>query len=124
MQNLTADEKKSLESMTDAQKKEFFQKKMDEQKAKMDARDAVMDKLLNGESLSDTEKAIVTEIKAERTKMKTERTQMDNIRTKLSNNETLTSEEQAILDAHKPKRSNHGMQGKRMEQPEQNSSAQ
>ena len=29
MQNLTDDEKKTLESMTDTQKKEFFQKKMD-----------------------------------------------------------------------------------------------
>ena len=70
MQNLTDDEKKSLESMTDTQKKEFFQKKMDEQKAKMDARDAVLDKLLNGESLSDADKVIVTEIKAERVKMR------------------------------------------------------
>ena len=64
MQNLTDDEKKTLESMTDTQKKEFFQKKMDKQKVKMDARDAVLDKLLNGESLSDADKVIVSEIKA------------------------------------------------------------
>lgn len=102
MQSLTDDEKKSLESMTDAQKKEFFQKKMDEQKAKMDARDAVIDKLLNGESLSDADKIIVTEIKAERVKMKAERAQMDTIRAKLDKNEALTTEEQTLLDTHKP----------------------
>ena len=115
MQNLTDDEKKSLESMTDTQKKEFFQKKMDEQKAKMDARDAVLDKLLNGESLSDADKVIVSEIKAERAKMKAERAQMDNIRTKLDKNETLTTEEQTFLDAHRPKGNSHEHRGKEMQ---------
>ncbi len=123
IQNLTDDEKKSLESMTDAQKKEFFQKKMDEQKAKMDARDAVLDKLLNGESLSDADKVIVSEIKAERAKMKAERAQMDNIRTKLDKNETLTTEEQTFLDAHRPKGNSHEHRGKMMKQAEKTSSA-
>ena len=123
MQNLTDDEKKSLENMTDTQKKEFFQKKMDEQKAKMDARDAVLDKLLNGESLSDADKVIVSEIKAERAKMKAERAQMDNIRTKLDKNETLTTEEQTFLDAHRPKGNSHEHRGKMMKQAEQTSSA-
>ena len=122
MQNLTDDEKKSLESMTDTQKKEFFQKKMDKQKVKMDARDAVLDKLLNGESLSDADKVIVTEIKAERAKMKAERAQMDNIRTKIDKNETLTTEEQAFLDAHRPKGNSHEHRGKMMKQAGQTSS--
>ena len=120
--NLTDNEKKSLESMTDAQKKEFFQKKMDKQKVKMDARDAVLDKLLNGESLSDADKVIVTEIKAERAKMKAERAQMDNIRTKIDKNETLTTEEQAFLDAHRPKGNSHEHRGKMMKQAGQTSS--
>ena len=124
IQNLTDDEKKSLENMTDTQKKEFFQKKMNEQKAKMDARDAVLDKLLNGESLSDADKVIVTEIKAERVKMKTKGAQMDNIRTKIDKNETLTTEEQTFLDAHRPKGNDHERRGKMMKQAGQTSSAQ
>lgn len=114
MQSLTDDEKKSLESMTDAQKKEFFQKKMDEQKAKMDARDAVIDKLLNGESLSDADKGVVSEIKTERAKMKAERAQMDAIHTKLEKNETLTTEEQTFLDSHKPQNGDRGHRGNMM----------
>ena len=104
MQNLTDDEKKSLENMTDAQKKEFFQNRMKEQKTKMEARDVVIDKLLNGESLTDADKVIVEAIKIERAKMKSERTQMDVIRTKLEKNESLSMEEQAFLDKHKPQR--------------------
>ena len=124
IQNLTDDEKKSLENMTDTQKKEFFQKKMNEQKAKMDARDTVLDKLLNGESLSDADKVIVSEVKAERAKMKAERAQMDNIRTKLDKNETLTTEEQTFLDAHRPKGNGHERRGKMIKQVEKTSSAQ
>ena len=116
MQSLTDDEKKSLESMTATQKKEFFQKKMD-------ARDAVLDKLLNGESLSDADKVIVSEIKAERAKMKAERAQMDSIRTKIDKNETLTTEEQTFLDAHRPKGNSHEHRGKMMKQAEKTSSA-
>jgi len=44
---LTTDEKTSLESMTDTQKKEFFDKKRTENEAKFDAREAVIDKLLS-----------------------------------------------------------------------------
>lgn len=124
MHNLTEDEKKSLESMTDTQKKEFFQKKMDEQKAAMDARDAVLDKLLNGESLSDADKVIVSEIKTERAKIKAERTKMDNIRIKIDKNETLTTEEQTFLDAHRPKGNDHERRGKMKKQVEKTSSTQ
>ena len=117
IQNLTDDEKKSLENMTDTQKKEFFQKKMD-------ARDAVLDKLLNGESLSDADKVIVTEIKTERAKMKANRAQMDSIRKKIDKNEALTTEEQIFLDAHRPKGNDHERRGKMMKQTEQTISTQ
>lgn len=98
---LTDAEKTALESMSETEKKAFFEKKMTEQRAKMDAQNAVIDKLLNGESLTNADKVIVTQIKAERAKMKEMRAKMDVIRTKLQNNETLTADEQATMDAHK-----------------------
>lgn len=114
---LTDTEKTALESMSETEKKAFFEKKMTEQRAKMDARDAVIDKLLNGESLTDADKAIVAEIKAERVKMKEMRSKMDAIRTKLQNNETLTADEQAIVDAHKKGSKGSMKDGKRGQKP-------
>lgn len=124
MKKLTDAEKTSLESMTDAQKKEFFQKKMDEQKANMDARDTVIDKLLNGENLSDSDKTLVTEMKTERAKMKANRAQMENIRAKLDKKETLTSEEQTFLDAHQPKGNERGHRWDTMKSTKERSSEQ
>ena len=67
---LTTEEKTKLESMTDEEKKAFFEAKRTEAEAKMTAREAVIDKLLNGETLTDSEKAIVTEIKKDRAEAK------------------------------------------------------
>jgi hypothetical protein len=46
MENLTDAEKTSLESMTQVEKKAFFEQKMQAQKLEMDAKDNVIDKLL------------------------------------------------------------------------------
>jgi len=44
--------------MTPAEKKAFFETKMTEQRALRDAKEAVIDKLVNGETLSDAEKSL------------------------------------------------------------------
>lgn len=98
--HLSESEQASLESMSDTEKQAFFELKIKEERAKMEAREALFDKLLNGESLTDADKSLVTEIKTERAKMKEEQVKMESIRTKLQNNETLTSEEQTMVDAH------------------------
>ena len=43
---LTDEEKTALESMTDEEKQTFFETKRAQQKAKMEARESVIDKLL------------------------------------------------------------------------------
>ena len=104
--NLTAEEKTSLKSMTDIQKKEFFDKKRTENEAKIDAREAVIDKLLSWETLTDSDKIIVQEIKTKRAEEKVKRTEMREIRTLIDrqrNGETLTTDEQTKLDSFKAK---------------------
>ncbi len=99
--NLTDEEKTQLESMTDEQKQAFFETKRAEQEAKMEAREIVIDKLLNGETLTDAEKLIVEEIKTERAEQKQRKLQAEELRTlfeKSKNWETLTTDEQAKLD--------------------------
>lgn len=77
MTKLTDEEKTKLKSMTDAEKKAFFEQKRTEAEAKMEAREAVMDKLIAWETLStDAEKAIQKEIIAERAAQKTARAEM------------------------------------------------
>lgn len=99
--NLTDEEKTQLESMTDEQKQAFFETKRAEQESKMEARETVIDKLLNGETLTDAEKLIVEEIKTERAEQKQRKLQAEELRTlfeKSKNWETLTTDEQAKLD--------------------------
>lgn len=103
---LSTDEKTALESMTDTQKKEFFDKKRTENEAKFDAREAVIDKLLSWETLTDSDKIIVEEIKKERAEHKIKKAEMKEIRTlidKQKNWETLTTDEQTKIDDFKAK---------------------
>lgn len=102
--NLTDEEKTQLESMTDEQKQTFFETKRAEQEAKMEARETVIDKLLNGETLTDADKLIVEEIKTERVEQKQRKLQAEELRTlfeKSKNWETLTTDEQAKIDEFK-----------------------
>ncbi len=73
MKWLTDDEKTSLETMTNDEKKEFFDTNRIERKAYMDTRklerqshEAVIDKLINGETLTAEEEVIREEIKIKR----------------------------------------------------------
>lgn len=92
--------------MTNTEKQAFFEAKMTEQKALHDAKEAVIDKLINGEALSDSEKATLAIIKTERDATKTERlarekqmTELKPIMEKIRTGTTLTTDEQAKLDA-------------------------
>lgn len=122
--NLTDAEKTKLAVMTDAEKKAFFEAKITEQKALHDAKEAVIDKLINGETLNDAEKATLAIIKTERAAQKTERaaqeakmTEMKTIMEKVKAGTTLTTDEQTKLDAMKKDHKNgHGGHGKSFKQ--------
>ncbi len=90
--------------MTDEQKQAFFEAKRQEQEVKMEAREVVIDKILNGETLTDEQKVIVEEIKAQRAEHKAKKAEMESVRVlfeKVKNGETLSSDEQTKLDEFK-----------------------
>lgn len=110
---LTDAEKTALQSMTAEQKKAFFENKMTTEKAKRDAKETVIDKLLAWQSLTADEETIRQEIIKERadrkTQMQERETKFQAIRAVLEKNknwETLTADEQAMLDNLKD--NNHG----------------
>lgn len=105
---LTDAEKTALQSMSDSEKQAFFEKKMETARAERDAKEAVIDKVLNGESLTSDEQTLLTTIKTERAAQKEERakreaemTAMKAIFDKQKAGTTLTADEQAKLDAFK-----------------------
>lgn len=119
MEELTDAEKTALESMTDDQKHDFFEAKRTEMEAKMEAREAVIDKKLNDEPLTDSEKTLLAEIKTQRAEMKAKRAEhkaafeaIKPVLEKQKNGETLTSEEQAQLDAFETQFPHTGKGGK------------
>jgi hypothetical protein len=83
MTQLTDAEKTSLESMSDTEKKAFFDKKRLEAEAKKDARETVIDKLLAGTALSSDEETIRAEIIKERSEMKAKKAEFKAIKTLL-----------------------------------------
>ncbi len=104
--------------MTDTEKKAFFEAKFTADKALRDAKEAVIDKLINGETLSDTEKATLETIRTERAAQKAERlaretemTEMKSILEKTKAGTTLTADEQTKLDAWKAKMPQGGGKG-------------
>lgn len=114
MIQLTDAEKTSLKSMSDTEKKAFFDKKRLEAEAKKDARKTVIDKLLAGTALSSDEETVRAEIIKERAEMKAKKAEFDAIKTlleKKKNWETLTADEEAKItafEANKPKHSEKG----------------
>lgn len=105
---ISIEEKTKIEAMTQEERQTYFETKKTEMEAKMASHEAVIDKLLNGETLTEDDKKIVTEIKAQRAEqkakkveMEAQRAQMDAIKTKLQNGETLTAEEQTLVDKMK-----------------------
>ena len=118
MPELTAEEKTSLMTMSDVQKKAFFETKRTQFEAKIQSHEDVIDKVLNGETLTDTEKMILTEVKKERAERKAKMQEMkaafDAIKPILDkkiNGTTLSADEQKQLDAFRakfPKKWPHG----------------
>ncbi len=114
---LTAEEKTALESMTDAQKKVFFDTKMQNEKANMDKEESVIDKLLAWSTLTSDEEIVRQELIKQRAERKVEmqarKTEMDAMKVvfdKKASWQTLTSDEQAKLDkfeANKPNFKKH-----------------
>lgn len=101
MDDLSYEEKAALESMTDEEKQTFFETKRTEQKAKMEARESVIDKLLAWETLTSDEEVVRQEIITQRAEEKVKRSQMEEVRTlmeKQKNGETLTTDEQTKID--------------------------
>lgn len=119
MASLTDAEKTKLATMTDTEKQAFFETKMTAEKALRDAKETVIDKLINGETLSDAEKATLATIKTERAQEKAERadreakmTEIKPILEKVRAGTTLTADEQAKLDAFKATMPKGGREGK------------
>ena len=76
MVQMTDAEKTAFEALSDTEKKVFMDKKRTEMEAKMEARDAIIDKLLAGITLTSTEESLRQEIIKERALMKTKRAEM------------------------------------------------
>lgn len=105
---LTEEEKIAIENMTSEERQAFMQEKRTENEAKRLAHETVIDKLLNGETLSTEEKVTLEEIKTKRAEMKIEaekrKTEMEALKTimdKKKAGETLTEEEEAKLSEMK-----------------------
>lgn len=112
--HLTDAEKIALESMSDEEKKTFFDTKKSEMKAERESHRNVIDKLLAGETLTAEEETIRAEIikkRAERkAQMEERKAKMETVKTlveKEKSGQTLTSDEQATLDEMKERRRGH-----------------
>ena len=108
---LTDAEKTALESMTDTEKQEFFEKKREEQKAKMESHENVIDKLLAWSTLTSEEETIKQEIITQRAERKLKQAEMEakmaEIKPILEKKKawtTLTSDEQTKLDEFEAQR--------------------
>lgn len=104
--DLTSDEKTKLENMTNDEKKVFFDSKKLENDKKIESRELVIDKLLNGTTLTSEEELIKQEIITQRNEMKTKKVEMEEMRKlmeKVKNWETLTNEEQTKVNEFQSK---------------------
>lgn len=105
MSQMTDAEKTAFEAMSDADKKTYMEKKHTDMEAKRDAREAVIDKLLAGSTLTSDEETIRKEIiadraahKVEKAQMKAKMEQMKAIFDKKKAGTALTADEQKLLE--------------------------
>lgn len=105
IEQLTDEEKESLKDMTREEKREFFETKLEEHIAEVEARENVIDKLLAWEELTDEEEEIRQEIIEQRAQAKAKREErkekMEEIKTILDKRdawEELTDEEKDSLE--------------------------
>ncbi len=99
--NLTNEEKIALNSMTDEQKIEFYNKKTEEQLVKRGLKESVIDTLLAWGKLTSEQEVIRNEIIKERAEMKAKMEEFKTIMEKRKAWETLTNEEESMLEGFK-----------------------
>lgn len=98
-EKLTEAERTQLASMTETQKKEFFETKRAEKRAEKEKYENVIDKLLKGEVLTAEEEALRAEIIQKRAEKQEKREKIKAIMEKKNSGQALTADEQAILDS-------------------------
>jgi Spy/CpxP family protein refolding chaperone len=115
---LTEEQKTQIESMSQDEKKAFFQTKKTEMHADREAKENVIDKLLAGETLTSDEEILKDEIIVQRAekKLKMEERQankeeMKTIIDKKKNGEALTQDEEAKLEEMKSHGKKWGKKG-------------
>lgn len=108
LNNLTTEEQKALKTMTDEQKKAFFEKKKQDRQIEMESHRNVINKLIDGVALTSDEQVVLQDIKKirdDRKQAMAERqTLMDEIKPildKVKTWKTLTTDEQTKLDNFK-----------------------
>lgn len=94
MKNITPEEMEKLNSMTSEEKQAFFEAKKSENKAKIQARENVIDKLLSGEVLTAEEEKIRQEIIQKRAERKAKMSEANSgkiLKKKLKNKQNNTN---------------------------------
>lgn len=111
---LSEEEQTAVEAMSNEEKQAFFEEKRNEKKAEKEAREAIIDALLAGETLSQEQEVLRQEIiddraerKAQRAEMEAKREQIKTILDKKENGESLTEAEEELLEEMKEYRKNH-----------------
>ena len=117
MHKISEEDKTLIESMSDEEKKEFFETKKEEAKASREAKEWVIDDLLAGNTLSIDQEVLRAEIitqrveqKAKQVEMQEQREVMKTIMEKKKSWEDLTEDEETLLEnfksEHKGKKGN------------------
>lgn len=83
MSEMTDAEKTAFEAMSDTEKKTYMETKRTETKAKRDAQESVIDKLLAGTALTSSEETLRQTIITERAERKIKQAEMEANRTKI-----------------------------------------
>jgi Spy/CpxP family protein refolding chaperone len=112
MIELTDTEKTALTSMSDTDKRVFFDQKHTEMKAKHEVYEAIIDKLLAGQALTADEEILRKMIITERASKKAKKTQMKAILDKKKTGTALTDDEQKLLDSMTKIGRHHSIDGR------------
>ena len=118
IKNISDEDKVLIETMSDEEKKEFFEIKKEESKANKEAKEWVIDDLLAGNTLSVDQEVLRAEIitqraerKAKQAEMQEQREVMKTIMEKKKSWEELTQEEETLLETFKSE--HKGKKGKK-----------
>lgn len=108
MKNISEEDKVLIESMSDNEKKEFFEAKKEELKVNKQAKESVIDDLLAGNTLTIEQEVLRAEIitqraekKAKKVEREEQREVMKAVMQKKKSWEDLTQDEETLLEAFK-----------------------